>query len=1613
MLSIGKGTDPGYLTKEVGRGAEHYYLKAIEQAGEPAGLWMGQGAEMLGLGGTIDPHGEAVMQDLYKDFLDPRRRDAYLAELEAAGVEADSAEGRKIRKGYLLGDAPRDYKQGIPKRIETALAKEPDATPERRAEIEQKVRRETREANTYFDLTFSAPKSWSIYHASLQAAGRHEEAAQVWDAWMTGVNAGMEYMQEQAGMSRAGHHGQPVEGRASGRFVEAKTWVYSVFRQHTNRNDEPNLHVHVPVLNKVPTIDVDPVTGEERTVWRALHGQELYKHKQAGGHIAERVAEEELTRLQGVRFGMRPDGQAREILGISVEMREEFSTRSTEIRKEVGSYVKEFEETYGRTPSAYELSKISQFVTLDLRESKKHTAPTRESLLERWEAHAIAQTRESLKDVPAKVRWESLQADEVKPFDPSRVIDQAIASLQVEKSTWTRPDLIVALNKELPDCLGALGAEQVTGLLGELADAALQPGSGTGVVRTSVPHLVPIPEELTRADGTFLYESHPNGFVRYATEDNLKREDRIRQRAEAYGGRVVDRDLVDAALANGTLNTRQAAALEAIATSGRAMEVLVGPAGTGKSRLVATLTGVWEDAGGSVLGIAVGQRAANVLEEEGVEHVANLTKLLNSNKRMEAGEYVSAEERALYQLQPGHLLIVDEAGMVDTTDLDEIRRLAERAGAKVLLSGDHAQLGSVGAGGMFRQLAEDLDHVHVLDEVMRFRSDWEKTASLALRDGDRQVLLDYDAHGRLRGGSAEEMKERAYQGWLADHLGGTDSLLIAATNNQAHELAMRARADLVRAGRVQAEGVDLVRDKQVIRVGIGDEIQLRKNDRKLVGTDGRWAVNRDVATVVGLDEHGTLTVRYENGDLLSLPKQYVAGHVDLAYAGTVYAAQGRTVSTCHALVDPTANRNFLYVALTRGRDGNYGYAITEPDVQKVALDEEPPRLEMMAVFDGVLQREDREQSATMVIRAEMERAKHLAVLGPIRSDLLEEDAQRRVGQVLVDTLGVEAYRQISQEEAYGSLVRLAMHEETRGHDVEAMLTQVVQAPRGLDDADSVSEVLHWRMKHEVRQADRAAERAERIEAQALAAAEEREATAAVQTQAETVLNAVTAQQLAGAAPTEPDVWQPQAEENAQPPQVWDFTTNTWVTLDIQAPDAAAAAAAEQAALDQFMAVNLGAEVLHGWQDAEVHHRYEQQREAAAAEAASLDRLGYEQRTRRLDGPKGDYLQFLTEVMDERAVELGERAAENPPPWAIARLGEVPEDPLAREDWGRRAGLVAAYREEHGYTVEHDAIGSAPPEGAVAANSAWEAARRALGVDGEPADIARASDAELTAMVQRQEREEAWAPPYVADELKAQTMARDDYKSEALQLELRAEEDAEQKVAEHQEAVSEAVLGTMTGPELSPEDQATAQMLALQQVPHLHGGVDASELQAEMEERAETLRAMSETADERAGVLSKVHEARKAWYEHTTQTRTDAQLAARELEHRQAPEPTAAQGPEAQQPETPDTAAATAPSQPAGPVYTQEYLDQILGVAKQAQRTIEERVQQREQATAAPAVEEPSLSAEELERMRRDQLFPQIEDAAPTLERAAPAPARAEHQAPAYRPPQAEGPSMGM
>ncbi|WP_435246457.1 MobF family relaxase [Streptomyces sp. NRRL F-5630] len=1642
MLSISAGSDPGYLTKTVGAGAEHYYLRSIELQGEPPGYWTGDGIADLGLTGEV---ANDVFEDLYSHFVDPRKRDEMYARLAAIphpeGSEEYAQAERQIRKEARLGDAPRNYEKAYEKRLERNLAAAQARTPggvlspEQVKAIEISTRKESPSAKLYYDLTFSAPKSWSVAHAALQVkaaeardAGElataerfNRQADQLWDAWKTGVQAGLEHMQDEAGYTRKGHHGASKDGRTSGEYVKADKFIVAAFAQHTSRQDDPQLHVHAAVLNKVRCVDVDPVTGREREVWRALDGTGLFRHKQAAGHIAERVAEQKLERVLGWRVQMRPDGKAREIVGVDQDLRDAFSSRRTAITDEVRDVARAYEEKYGVAPSAYTLARISEDVSLRQRAAKKHDAVTREQLLARWEESSKARFRASLADVPERIADESALHDLHRPakaFNPEIIQRRAVAAVQEAKPSWTRPDLLVELNRQLPDTLGALERQEVRDLLNELADGVLSPTADNGVVRTKAPALVEVPTELQRTDGTFKYEPNPATFDRYATEAALRTEGRLADFAGRRGAPTVPRELVEAVIKRRGLTGRQAEFVRAAATSGRRVDLLVGPAGAGKSYTLAALTEVWEAHDGRrVIGLASGQRAAEVLRDEGVENVANIEMMLIANRSIAEGRPVANAEK--YRIPPGALVIVDEAGMTANSDMDQVRALIEAAGAKCVPAGDHHQLTAVGAGGIFAQWVEDAPGVHVLDEVRRFRDthpvtgektprQWEADASLRLREGDGEALTPYELHGRFRGGSAEEMTERAYQAWLTDHLAGRKPLLIAQDNEQVAELSARVRADLVRAGKVSEEGVVLRTGREdhgiETRAGVGDLIQLRRNNREIQAENGTFAVNRTVAKVTGISDDGALMVRLEDGARMHLPASYVKEHVELAYAATVHGAQGRTVGICHSLVDESTNREALYVMLTRGEGANYGYVITHRDGDGLKGEEVPHHL---AVLDSTLRRSGLEPTATKTIEAELDRREDLAVLEPVWSGVKEQDAEQRFGTALLQALGTADYERAASSEAFGSLMRLARHVEEQGFDAEELLVSTALS-RELESADDVAKVLHDRLTKAHGRAERAQVKAEEAAQRAAADEQRRRVITALSGQyvgerladellvveAELVEEDLPYAGYGAAAPHEEDIVEAELLDDEEPPAlasepstglaVWEEVVVAELVEedlpyagygaaarrqediveaellddeespeDVLAPVELADVAARPDFSDllaQNEAYLMACGELHADQALAVAQRQTEEREARWEAMDS-----YTARTPELDGEVGRFLQEWAVEMDERTERLGQRVAEERPAWAVDRLGPVPEDPMERADWERRAGRVERYREAHGYDHDTNPIGQAPPQGAVEARADWERARRALGVDDREADITRASDETLRQMVERAEREEAWAPPYVADAMQKAFTAERDFEDQAVQLELRAQEQADKEVAEHQERVTEAVYKVQKATGSNAHRQALAQAMALQQVPTLQAEIDPSELVEGTLDRARTSRGIAETMGGRARGFQEVQETRERWAEETQTVRDEAQLARTELERRSPVEAEVGE---------PDDS--TAPVSSTSARSVEQQLDEALDQARAAREILQRRAQERQK-----EFERQQPEAEDLERERRD------------------------------------------
>ncbi|WP_052023060.1 ATP-dependent DNA helicase [Actinotalea ferrariae] len=325
--------------------------------------------------------------------------------------------------------------------------------------------------------------------------------------------------------------------------------------------------------------------------------------------------------------------------------------------------------------------------------------------------------------------------------------------------------------------------------------------------------------------------------------------------------------------------------------------------------------------------------------------------------RREAGRWSPASRQ---------LVIVDEASLADTRTLAVVVDQVQAAGAKVLLVGDHLQRGSVDAGGAFGMLARRGPTAE-LTSLRRFRHPWEARASLQLRRGQSAALDAYDAHGAFVGGAREQVLDAALRGYLAAAAEGRVAVLQAADNRTVRELNAMTRADGVRLGAVSTGGVEL---HDGLVAGVGDRVVTRRNHRRLHTPDG-FVRNGNLWDVVAVRGDGALRVRpadaagrTDEGAAVVLPAAYVAENVELGYATSTARTQGMTVDETHTLAAPGMGREDLCVAMSRGRERNRVYVVTDG-----ADDECLPASPSVAtsyrdVLDGILATSHAETTAT-------------------------------------------------------------------------------------------------------------------------------------------------------------------------------------------------------------------------------------------------------------------------------------------------------------------------------------------------------------------------------------------------------------------------------------------------------------------------------------------------------------------------------------------------------------------------------------------------------------------------------------------------------------------------
>ncbi|GAA5026116.1 MobF family relaxase [Actinopolymorpha pittospori] len=1066
-MTVSSGHSAGYLTGAVAAGRENYYTGAVA-AGEPPGRWWGKGAEKLGLTGLVDAED---MTALYEHFIDPRdpafRNPGEWAEADRLG-----------HTGRRYASAEEIYAK--------ALAAEPDADPERREQLRLEAGKKARANVAFLDATFSVQKSVTLLQAAFEAqeVAAHragdEDASAAWAAhrhavetaiW-AGNHAALEYLAEHAGYSRVGHH-----GGTAGRYVDAHEWTVASFFQHDNRNHDPQLHIHNAILNRVQGAD-----GE----WRTLDSRAIHKFRGAAAAVGERTMEEHLTRSLGVRFATRPDGKAREVVGIRKEVLDLFSTRRRAITAKTREMVKAFETRFGRGPNSLELDRLQRQATFATRRAKAHEGETVEQRLNRWDQQLRGEVAGGLAEVAQTVLALAGETPRVDAFSPVDVVETALAEIQATKAAWTRADLVRAVNGALPDYLGGMDAAQIRELVESLADAAIT--SKCLQLTAEAPGASSVPDELRLADGRSAYD-RPSGRL-FATLDHLSSELALRAAAVERGAPALTADVAASFVARMAeagieLGADQAAAVRGVLTSGAKVEALVGPAGTGKSFVVGALARAWQDPTlwdgrqRLVVGLAASQIATEVLAGEGLA-ARNITRWLAGQQRLAEGS--AAGDDPAWALHAGDLVVVDESAMAATADLTAIRTHVQEAGAKLLLVGDHRQLAAVGAGGGMGLVAST-GVSHELAEVRRFTAKWERDASLRLREGDDTALAEYRKHGRIvDAGTIEQAEAAATRAYLGDTLAGRHTLLITDTNEQASRVAAHVRAELVRLGRVSEHGVQLGLQGTV--AGVGDLVQARQNGWHLANHAGnqRGPINREHYRVLDVAEDGSLIVAPllargpdgENlGKRMTLPPAYVEQHLTLGYASTVHAAQGITVDSCHTVATARTGAAALYVGMSRGRDNNTVYVTTRavPDDAPVGATAQAEHRDPLAVLAGAFEVAQDDLAAAAEAEDSAAEAASIRTAAERFADVAELATAGRAAASLdrlvhAGLLTAEQRQNIAADEAMTTLTRVLRQAELAGHNPHTTLASAVTS-RPLNDARSLASVLHHRITETV------------------------------------------------------------------------------------------------------------------------------------------------------------------------------------------------------------------------------------------------------------------------------------------------------------------------------------------------------------------------------------------------------------------------------------------------------------------------------------------------------------------------------------------------------------------
>lgn len=519
------------------------------------------------------------------------------------GMGRDPISGDPLGLAFPAYKSPAEWVEARIADLDPALS--PGAKGEAVAQIEaEEASRGTRRAVAGFDFTFSVPKSasalWAVADAGTQALigeAHHRAVAEV-----------VAFMEREVAATRTG----ATAGDGAVAQVDVTGLVATAFDHFDSRAGDPHLHTHVVISNKVQTV----LDGK----WRSLDGRPMHAAVVALSELHQAVFADHMTRTFGVEWESRDMGRDRNpawaISSVPEQLVQEFSTRARHIDAEKDHLIAEYVAKHGRQPSTVTVIKLRAQATLTTRPEKEVRSLA--DLTSEWRTRATTVLDQDAtswaRNVTDNDKPLLLRADDV-PLDAIAEVGQAVVGVVGEKrSTWRRWNLMAETSRQTMGLRFATMQDREA-VVGMITDAAEQAS-----LRLTPPDLATSPVAFRRIDGTSVFR--PKHSTVFSSELLLAAEDRLLDRSRSMTASTVPLGTVEKITARPDREGRmlgedQADALTKIAVSGRMLDVLVGPAGAGKTTAMSALRRVWEKeyGAGSVVGLAPSAVAAQVLAD--------------------------------------------------------------------------------------------------------------------------------------------------------------------------------------------------------------------------------------------------------------------------------------------------------------------------------------------------------------------------------------------------------------------------------------------------------------------------------------------------------------------------------------------------------------------------------------------------------------------------------------------------------------------------------------------------------------------------------------------------------------------------------------------------------------------------------------------------------------------------------------------------------------------------------------------------------------------------------------------------------------------------------------